>query len=128
MISLGIYKDNSSVLYPLYGTSDISQGFCRTAAVYESIYVLNSDIAEPGLEASEGVVLGDQTLSTQYAFVSAKHYEAFPSETHVTGEIVRCVIVSHKLLWTGYDGPVMLSLPPGSIGNELPTYIYQVQS
>jgi RAB protein geranylgeranyltransferase component A len=127
MISLGIYKDNSSVLYPLYGTSDISQGFCRTAAVYETIYVLNSDIPEPMCDG-EGVALGENVLNSSVAYVAAKHHPRFPAPAEVVGEVLRCVVVSRKVLWEGYEGPVMLSVPPGGLGNTFPTYIYQVAS
>lgn len=124
MASLGIYKDNSSVLYPLYGTSDLCQGFCRTAAVYETIYVLREEFEIKIQET--GVSIGEGDLHGTNVYLAPKFHELLNGE--VTGEIIRGVIASTKVLWPHYDGPTMLALPPGSLGNDTPTYIYQVPS
>ena len=43
------------MLYPMYGTSDILQGFCRQCAVFGGNYVIAEDISTEAILALEGV-------------------------------------------------------------------------
>ena len=54
-VSIGVYG-KTPFIYPLYGTAEITQAFCRLSAVFGGIYVLRQKI--DGFAVAEGGAYG----------------------------------------------------------------------
>ena len=127
--SLGVYKDNCALLYPMYGSSDIPQGFCRMCAVYEGTYVITEELLiEKIVSEGEGF-----KIFTSFGELKGKHVYLNPvysklDDNLVTSEescIDRAVILCKGVLKES-DGPVLLSIPPNEFGNTNVVYILQL--
>ncbi|CAG9317246.1 unnamed protein product [Blepharisma stoltei] len=130
--SLGIYKEGSTLLYPMYGAGDISQGFCRVSAVYEGTYVITEELSIFGLLKEDNKIKGIATtlgefhgnrvlLNSTFANVD-ESLVAVPQ-----AGITRGVILSRGVFHEN-DGPVLFSVPPHTFENEFPIYILQLSS
>mmetsp|Transcript_32917 Transcript_32917/g.57602 ORF Transcript_32917/g.57602 Transcript_32917/m.57602 type:complete len:333 (-) Transcript_32917:1119-2117(-) len=131
--SLGRYKDNKALLYPLYGSSDISQAYCRLAAVYEAIYCLSIEFGNPAIEPFEDnfivhTSLGD--IKTKRVICGAAYAEPTmdPSVESISqAQFFHGFIISTVQLYaTEDDDPALLSIPPDRFKNKNPIYILQL--
>jgi RAB protein geranylgeranyltransferase component A len=135
MESLGRYKDNKALLYPVYGSSDISQAYCRLAAVYQAVYCLSVGLSSPAVEPVEDQFI----VHTSLGDITARHVicgaaygdltidssvEAFSQAQFFHGYIVS----TDELFPEADDDPVLLSVPPGHFNNVSPIYILQLSS
>jgi hypothetical protein len=77
MSSTGQYG-TTPFLYPLYGTSELSQAFCRVCAVHGGVYVLGRGLREIAVRESDGRCVGvvcteGQTLRSNWLVLSADY-------------------------------------------------------
>lgn len=129
--SLGVYKENSALMYPMYGSSDISQAFCRLAAVYEGLYVITEELKLLTVEYDSDVKVIHSTfgelrgreLILGAAYSSLDSNSHFESEREVQRGVALCRILEGE---KEYDSPVLFSIPPNSFDNSLPIYILQL--
>lgn len=124
--SVGVYGP-SAYLWPMYGSSEIPQAFCRLCAVHGGIYVLRRGVQELVHDGETGAVTG--MVCDQGQQFSCKHYVASPSSapghTQVRQTVSRCICIT--------DGPIegmpeelqLLVLPPGRVGNAAPVKVLQ---
>ena len=116
------------MLYPLFGSSDVPQAFCRLAAVYGAVYILNSDMQLGPIQSTpESVnlttVMG--VMETQKVILSSRFIGLnTTARGTVRQQIHRMVVVTTAEAYVS-DGPVVLSVPP-SDSVSLPVYILQV--
>lgn len=133
--SLGRYKDNKALLYPMYGSSDISQAYCRLAAVYEAIYCLSIEYGTPAIEplddhyvvhTSLGDIRGKRVIcGAAYAEPSIDpSIESFSQAEFFHGYVISTV----QLYASEDDDPALLSVPPQRFNNVNPIYILQLSS
>lgn len=126
--SLNLYKENTSMLYPLFGSADVPQAFCRLAAVYGSVYILSTDLHLESLHStSESLHLPTSMgeLECQRVILSSRFISLDPeSRPVVSQQLLRMVLVTSAAAYES-DGPVMLSVPP-SDSVPVPVYILQV--
>jgi RAB protein geranylgeranyltransferase component A len=134
--SLGKYKDNKALLYPMYGSSDISQAYCRLAAVYQAIYCLSVDFtAAPAIDPVEHQFVVHTSLgdirAKQVVCGAAYADQSFDSSVECVSQaqFLHGCIISPVELFAVEDGdPVLLSVPPGCFNNANPIYILQLSS
>ncbi|KAL0481552.1 Rab protein geranylgeranyltransferase component A [Acrasis kona] len=128
--SLGRYG-STPFLYPLFGSAELNQAFCRVAAVYGATYVLRRgvenvvhDVNEnvTGIECTQG-----QLLKCSSGFVLDRDYCASNVVVSECNSIVRQVLISDSALFdpnqiTGKENSlgcaVVAYIPPGSFGND----------
>ena len=120
--SLGVYRENSAIMYPMYGSSDVSQAFCRLAAVYEGLYVITEELKMLGIE-NRGEI---KVVSTTFGELKGRElilgaaYSSLDPNSHFDNfvEIQRgaalCRILEGE---KEYEGPVLYSVPPNSFDN-----------
>jgi Rab GDP dissociation inhibitor len=127
--SLGVYKDNCALLYPMYGSSDIPQGFCRMSAVYEGTYVITEDlqvmnIAQENDEFRVMTTFGEMKGKSLY--LNPCFAKLDPElETKVLNVTFRAVVLCRDVLKVA-EGPVLISVPPGEFGNPDVIYVLQL--
>lgn len=126
--SLNLYKENTSMLYPLFGSADVPQAFCRLAAVYGSVYILNTDIHLGPLSPTPESIhfttsLGE--LECKRVILSSRFLSLDPlSRPIVSQQLLRMTLVTTAAAYES-DGPVVLSVPPSEKA-PIPVYILQV--
>jgi len=129
--SLGVYKENSAMLYPMYGTSDVSQGFCRLCAVDGGIYVINPELQPVSVASNEEhkvVLTAMGELKARTVVVNRSFADLDPAAQFVPEcSVLRGVVLARGIAYQN-EGPVFLSIPPNSIENPNAIYILQVTS
>lgn len=119
--NLGHYGGNSPFLWPLYGSGELLQAFCRLCAVYGGIYHLNRGadfilIDEDNL--SKGVISKGALFSSKYVVLSAS---LLPSDNeklkivHPPSFITRSVLLTDRSLsgCSKKESVCVLNLPAG---------------
>ena len=127
--SLGIYKDNCALLYPMYGSSDIPQGFCRMSAVYEGTYVITEDLQVLALEKNEEiskVISSFGELQARQIYVNPIYSHLDPALSIVEGTATQRGVVLCRGVIKPSDSPVLFSVPPHEFGNEKVMYVLQL--
>lgn len=133
--SLGRYKNNKALLYPMYGSSDISQAYCRLAAVHGAVYCLSVDFSSPAIQPNED----HYVIQTSLGDIKAQHVicgSAFAAQSidpsvesfSQTESFHGFIISTTQLFAAEDDDPVLLSIPPGRFQNSSPVYILQLSS
>lgn len=96
--SSGVYG-GSPFLYPLYGISEINQGYSRLGAVNGSIYILKRSVQSLVLDEESGKVKGVICNVGQYleapCFVSSAKY--FPN-ANSSVSASRCITITNSSL------------------------------
>ena len=127
--SLSVYKENCALLYPMYGSSDIPQGFCRMCAVYEGIYVITEDLQISSVEKSEEGVRVNTSfgqLQGKKLYLSPSFAKLDPTLTYQdTNKTFRAIILCREVLRHS-EGPLLISIPPGDFGNTKVMYVLQL--
>ena len=127
--SLGVYKENCALLYPMYGSSDIPQGFCRMCAVYEGTYVITEELKINSLEKSgELVVVGTSfgDIRGKNVFLNSCYARLDPQvKVEDLAATFRAVVLCRDVIRPA-EGPVLLSVPPGAFGNSHVMYVLQL--
>eukprot|EP00980_Cylindrotheca_fusiformis_P023528 scaffold10571_cov154-Cylindrotheca_fusiformis.AAC.6 len=133
--SLGRFG-NTGFIFPMYGTGELSQAFCRSAAVFGATYLLRRPLI--GIRISdnetEGVIIaGDESESCPKISRVRKDIESptvivpatsVPSlkeviRTRPRLKILRRIsILSGKLLQSAHGDRHVIFIPPQSIGNS----------
>ena len=127
--SLGIYKDNCALLYPMYGSSDIPQGFCRMCAVYEGTYVISEDLHINAIDLSQEINRVNTSfgaLQGKNIFVNPAYGKHDPNLLITEGAIIQRGVVLCRGSVKQSDGPVLFSIPPGEFGNSKVIYVLQL--
>lgn len=127
--SLGIYKENCALLYPMYGSSDIPQGFCRMCAVYEGTYVITEDLQILSIEKGEE----NYNLNTSFGQLKGRKVYLNPNFAKLDQDLrcqdvnktFRAVILCRGLVRNS-EGPLLISIPPGEFGNSQVIYLLQL--
>jgi len=127
--SLNLYRKDSPMLYPLFGSSDISQAFCRLAAVFGATYVVTPSVT---LGQIATLPTGEVTISTSLGLLECDRIIASPkyhylnptATTTVLSQYLRSVTISTQILYPS-DVPVLLSIPPSTL-SPLPVFILQI--
>ncbi|KAL8573462.1 hypothetical protein ACOMHN_032476 [Nucella lapillus] len=141
--SLGRYG-NTAFLFPLYGSGELPQAFCRLSAVFGGIYVLtlsvshllvNDDNKCTGVITSAGQRIGCKYLIADPSYLMKEYYHV-PETRHIS----RGIFVTDKsifpeeaedlsLLQFPHEGqpssPVttVLELPPSAMVSPRPLYV-----
>jgi Rab proteins geranylgeranyltransferase component A len=127
--SLGIYKENCALLYPMYGSSDIAQGFCRMCAVYEGTYVITEDLQISAVEFDSEIYRIETTfgeLKGKKFFLNA-NYAKLDRELSVNDqEFTRRAVILARGLLKQSDEPVLMAIPPLAFGNQKVVYLLQL--
>lgn len=106
------YYGNSPFLWPLYGSSELLQGFCRQCAVFSGIYCLNREVEAIAVEgdkyygcASNGILLQSDHLVISNSLL--------PQQFRGTGPSVkRAVLITDKSIFPeGKEGVSLLQYP-----------------
>ncbi|XXQ33684.1 Rab GDP dissociation inhibitor [Plasmodiophora brassicae] len=109
LMSMGRF-DRGALLYPVYGTGDLPQAFCRLAAVYGATYLLR---CAPDLTDDEMVLGGtDQRIDFQNV-ITREVYDASSTDS-----VSRCICVSRVPIVDGV-GICMLTVPPDDPGQHV---------
>jgi Rab proteins geranylgeranyltransferase component A len=127
--SLGIYKDNCALLYPMYGSSDIPQGFCRMCAVYEGTYVITEELKIENI-ACEGTV---NVINSSFGQLKARNLYINPVYAYLdpglavseVSQVFRAVALCRGPVRRS-ENPVLLSVPPKEFNNEKVVYILEL--
>lgn len=106
------YYGNSPFLWPLYGSSELLQGFCRQCAVFNGIYCLNRQVEAIAVEgdkyigcASNGTLLQSEHLVISNALLP-KDYRSFGPT------VKRAVLITDKSIYPeGKEGVSLLQYP-----------------
>lgn len=127
--SLGIYKENCALLYPMYGSSDIPQGFCRMCAVYEGTYVITEDLKIDSI-TRVGELMKLTTsfgeLHGKKVYVNPIYSQLDPSLSVTERKVTQRAVVLCRGTIKSSDGPVLFSIPPFEFGNEKVIYALQL--
>uniref|UniRef100_A0A069DVP2 Rab proteins geranylgeranyltransferase component A n=1 Tax=Panstrongylus megistus TaxID=65343 RepID=A0A069DVP2_9HEMI len=112
--SLGIYS-NSPFLWPLYGSSELVQAFCRLCAVYGGIYCLNRGAEKIIVETNKciGILSGSKELFAEHIVMSSSQTPMeFYLANNSTEIISRGILITDKTLYSsGKRGASMLQFP-----------------
>uniref|UniRef100_T1HXA5 Rab proteins geranylgeranyltransferase component A n=2 Tax=Rhodnius prolixus TaxID=13249 RepID=T1HXA5_RHOPR len=112
--SLGIYG-NSPFLWPLYGSSELVQAFCRLSAVYGGIYCLNRGADKIIVKNNKcvGIVSGSKELYAEHVVMSSSQTPLeFYLESNSTEIMARGILITDKSLYpSGKRGASMLQFP-----------------
>lgn len=141
--SLGRYG-NTAFLFPLYGSGELPQAFCRLSAVFGGIYVLtlsvshllvNADNKCTGVITSAGQRIGCKYLIADPSYLMKEFYH-IPETSHIS----RGIFVTDRSIFPGeaedlsllqfpHEGqlssPVtsVLELPPSAMVSPRPLYV-----
>jgi Rab proteins geranylgeranyltransferase component A len=113
--SVGRFGSVSPLLFPLYGTSELAQAFCRLAAVRGAVYVLKRAPTHLCLDSSgrcAGVVAAGQRLQAPVVVLPA---DALPERllAPTSSYVARGICVT--------TAPLVADLPPCSLAVMPPT-------
>ena len=119
------------MLYPLFGSSDISQAFCRMAAVYGTTFVVSPELRLGTAAQKEGGGFNIQTslgnIECSRLICSPKYHHIDPSSSvSVQKQYLRLVAITTEVLHAS-EVPVILSIPPGTL-SPVPVFVLQVTS
>ena len=123
--SSGVYG-GSPFLYPLYGVSEISQGYSRLGAVNGTIFILKRSVQSIVVDNESGKTLGvicsaGQFLEAPVVVTSAKY---FPEAT-ACSVASRFVAITDKSLIAEHQ-LIQMVVPPSS--SHATTFITQLDS
>ncbi|VDD94916.1 unnamed protein product [Enterobius vermicularis] len=95
--SLGRYG-NSPFLWTLYGSGELSQGYCRLCAVFGGVYCLNRSV--DGLVIAEerviAVITGGQRIGCQYLITDASYLPQQYANYANGRKILRTSLISER--------------------------------
>lgn len=123
--SLGRYG-NTPFLWPMYGSGELPQCFCRLCAVFGGVYCLKRQL--DGLVVNEdkckAIVTGKQRLALEHLVVGQGHLP--PEIVASSGEqqISRGIFITDKSIMQGdKENLTLLYYPPEETGQEAVTLI-----
>ncbi|KAI0219006.1 Rab proteins geranylgeranyltransferase component A 1 [Lamellibrachia satsuma] len=129
--SLGRYG-NTAFLWPLYGSGELPQCFCRMCAVFGGIYclrrsaqslVVNESKRCTGIIDTEGQRLNCRWLIMESSYAST---DIFPQHSHPRQEISRGILLTNKSIQpTSQEEITLLRLPAGD-GRAQPITVYEL--
>lgn len=127
LFSIGAYG-NSPFLWPMYGSSELLQAFCRLCAVFGGIYYLNRGIESLVIEDGNcvGVISNNQLLSAKHVILSSDvtPKEFISEEETSKRKISRGILITDKPLYnSGRDGVSLVKFPPSEDLEECITLI-----
>lgn len=128
-MSIGGYG-KTPFIYPLYGTGEIPQAFCRLAAVFGGIYVLRQKVdgftlAKGSAKGSEkesankctGIVMNGKHISAKWVVTNSRCTPSTcsePSRTHVSRAVL---ITDGHIVNNNVEPSVLLAVPPKTVTN-----------
>eukprot|EP01100_Stratorugosa_tubuloviscum_P006092 TRINITY_DN2646_c0_g1_i2.p1 TRINITY_DN2646_c0_g1~~TRINITY_DN2646_c0_g1_i2.p1 ORF type:complete len:568 (-),score=243.52 TRINITY_DN2646_c0_g1_i2:76-1779(-) len=131
--SIGRYGPNP-FLYPIYGTCEIAQAFCRVAAVNQALYVLRRSITEINVDenniaTSVKCTIG-QNLKTNHLVIEPTILQScLPTSTRVLikEKIVRCIAILNQPI---FPNSAFIVIPPNThpFNNHNPIQVLQFDS
>ncbi|XP_054261403.1 rab proteins geranylgeranyltransferase component A-like [Macrosteles quadrilineatus] len=130
LTSLGRYG-NTPFLWPMYGSGELPQCFCRLCAVFGGVYHLkraaNSVIVAQGGEGGPhcaGIVSGSQRLTTQHLVIAVSDAPKSFLKSAPTGGLSRGIFITDRSILTGSkESLTLLQFPPQDGNGELVTVI-----
>lgn len=106
------YYGNSPFLWPLYGSSELLQGFCRQCAVFNGIYCLNREVEAIAVEGDKfvGCASNGTLLQAEHLVISNS---LLPKDFRSSGPSVkRAVLITDKSIYPeGKEGVSLLQYP-----------------
>jgi len=130
LTSLGRYG-NTPFLWPMYGSGELPQCFCRLCAVFGGVYHLkraaNSVIvaqSEGGAPQCSGIVSGSQRLATQHLVMAVSDAPKSFLKSAPTGGLSRGIFITDRSILAGNkECLTLLQFPPQDPNGELVTVI-----
>jgi len=122
----------TAFIYPLYGSSEISQAFCRVGAIYNGIYVLRRGCSDLYFN-DKNIAVGIKCTEKQYIqfdnIVLNKNYEIKDKKISMNGSNLHCICITDKPLMkiNEKDDLIITIFPPKAFDNEQPNTIYLCQ-
>lgn len=142
--SIGRFPNTiGAFIYPMYGHGELSQAFCRSAAVKGALYVLRMPVVEilldkereqyMGIRLASGQELFSHKLVMDPSFIvpsSVSPPETFPSESSnisiPTGKVARGVCITRVSIQKDLSN-ILVVFPPRSLYSEQLTTIRALQ-
>ncbi|XP_046665799.1 rab proteins geranylgeranyltransferase component A 1 isoform X2 [Homalodisca vitripennis] len=129
LTSLGRYG-NTPFLWPMYGSGELPQCFCRLCAVFGGVYHLkraaNSVIIsqQGGEPHCAGIVSGSQRLSTEHLVMAVSDAPKTFLQSAPTGGLSRGIFLTDRSMLAGNKEMLtLLQFPPQDANGELVTVI-----
>lgn len=120
--SLALYG-KSPYIYPLYGLSELPQGFARLSAIYGGTYMLDKPVDE--LVYENGVVVGvrsGEELAKAKQVICDPSYA--PTKVRNTGKVVRAIcFLEHPVPNTENIDSVQIVIPQNQVGRKNDIYV-----
>eukprot|EP00494_Astrolonche_serrata_P026673 UN26936 len=124
--SLGRFCEEA-LIYPLYGSGEIPQGFCRSAAVHGGIYILRWNMKKLLIKDNcftGAITPAGQTIKAKYCLGSLNYF----NNVKLTDEgIHRCTIISDKSI-ISLDDLALTIIPADRFKNPNAIRILSVNS
>ncbi|KAL1110268.1 hypothetical protein AAG570_008345 [Ranatra chinensis] len=101
--SLGRFG-NSPFLWPLYGSSELLQAYCRMCAIYGGIYYLNRGAESLVVNENflcEGVMSNNMHLQSNHTIISASLAPASYCDSTMLNFISRGILITDRPLYSG---------------------------
>lgn len=128
--SLGRFGQHSPWIFPIFGSSDVLQAFCRLSAVYNGTFILNRNaqdiLLDDDMKCKGIICTKGQELNCNYLVSSPTN---LPEYTIDSDEFVsRAIVVTDKSFVSdeSQDTLVLGIIPPNSIKNKYTIYLLQV--
>jgi len=120
-------------LYPLYGTSELSQAYCRLCAVNNGVYVLRRTVKDYVINKEtnklDGIICtAGQSLNTKFLITDFDSLPAFQEAVkNKYRGLLRCVCVVNKSISPSNLRNVLVIIPPNTTPFNNPNSIYLFQ-
>jgi len=116
-------------IYPLYGTSELAQGFCRHSAVNNGIFILRRGVEKITVDKEtklcKSIVSQGQQIKCDW-FVTSSHYLSAIQRT-ATRLSSRCICITDRSLVEG-DNLIFLVIPPTKTNSGKSVFVQQLES
>ncbi|CAG9563332.1 unnamed protein product [Danaus chrysippus] len=126
LMSLGRYG-NTPFLWPMYGSGELPQGFCRLCAVFGGVYCLNRPIdsveTKTGDEGKEIVVIGSKSknLNCDHLVIGINECpkDLLSSEPSESSDISKAIFITNGTIMPSEKEPLtLLRFPPLDEGDN----------
>jgi RAB protein geranylgeranyltransferase component A len=127
LASVGRYG-NTPFLVSLYGTSELTQAFCRLSAVYGATYVLQLTAKEILVENGKAIGITNihgQRILCKNIIGNAEHFSTLV-QTDERKAISRCICITDKSLTQ--EELLTIRIPPGTFNNTISITMIQFSS
>lgn len=126
---MGRFSENSPWIFPLYGTTDIHQSFCRLSAVYGATFILakhaDNILIDSETNKCNGIKFNDQILNCKFLISNPENASRYVENSQ--DFIHRCVIVTDKSFGQEDNDCSVIHgvIPPDTFNNKHSIYLLQ---